>query len=172
MISAIENALAPLCGLGLWAAGRAADMLWLQFGERVRAPTSRSPEREVGEFALHVLCPWRVAGAAGVITGRSDIFVPSDPDQDEDDFRWDWPGRSIVDRQLKSWIDAHEKQPLRVLQIVVDRCAGFALRLENEYTVEVFPDAFSMPHDIREQWRLLQPGRETAHFVVNNQGWG
>lgn len=146
-------------------------MLWLQFGERVRAPTRRDPDREVGEYALHVLCSWRIAGSTGVITGRSDIFVPSDPDEDESDFRWDRPGRSIVDQQLKRWIDAHEQQPLRVREIVVDRCAGFSLRLEDQHALEVFPDAFAMPHDLREQWRLLQPGRETPHFVVNNHGW-
>jgi hypothetical protein len=172
VIYAIEKALAPLRGLRLWAAGRAADMLWLEFGERLRAPTERDPEREVGEFAIHVMCPWRIAGSGGVITGRSDIFVPSDPDEDEDKFRWDRPGRSIVDQQLSTWIEAHEERPLIVLEITVDRCAGFALRLDDVNSLDVFPDAFSMPHDIREHWRILQPAKDTPHFVVNNQGWG
>ena len=172
MISEIEKALAPLRGLRLWDAGRAADMLWLQLGERVRAPTSRDPERQVGAFALRVMCPWRVTGSAGIITGRSDIFVPSDPDEDESEFQWDRPGRSIVDQQLSTWIEAHKDRPLAVLEITVDRCAGFAMRLEDLNSLEVFPDAFSMPHDIREHWRILQPGQDTPHFVVNNQGWG
>jgi len=43
--------------------------------------------------------------------------------------------------------------------------------LTRPFILEVFPDAFSMPHDIREQWRLLQPMSETEHFVVSNQGW-
>ena len=170
MIAAIEAALAPLRTLPLWAAGRAADMLWLQFGPRHYAPTQSNPDREVGEFAIHIMCPWRLA--AGVITGRSDLYVPADPDEDESQFRWDRPGRSIIDHQLRALVAAHEQTPLCVREITVDRCAGFTLRFDAGVTLEVFPDAFSMPHDIREHWRLLQPGLETAHFVVNNQAWG
>ena len=147
-------------------------MLWLQFGERRAAPTVRGPDRVVGEFALHVQCPWRIAAASGVITGRSDIYIPVDPEVDEDDYPWDKPGSSIVDRQLRRWIEAHARDPLRVVDIVVDRCAGFRLSFANACSFEVFPDAFSMPHDIREHWRLLQPAAETPHFVVTNQGWG
>ena len=172
MIKAIETALAPLRGLPLWAAGRAAGMLWLQFGRRIHAPTVRDPSREVGEFALHITCPWRIGGSGGVITGQSDMYVPSDPDDDEGSFRWDRPGRSIVDQQLSVWIDSHATTPLIVLDIAVDRCAGFAVRFHNSNSFEVFPDAFSMPHDIREHWRLLRPALETPHFVVSNQGWG
>ena len=171
MIAAIESALARLRGLPLWSAGRAADMLWLALGARHKAPTKRSPDREVGDFALHVLCPWRISGSGGVITGRGDIYVPADPDEDEADFRWDRPGRSIVDAQLRHWIDAHAAAPLRVTDIVVDRCAGFTLHLDQNVAIEVFPDAFAMPHDLREQWRLLSPGRDDPHFVVNNHGW-
>ncbi len=172
MIASIENALAPLRGLPLWSAGRAADMLWLAFGARRKAPTTRSPNREVGDFTLHVLCPWRISAGGGVITGRGDIYVPADPDEDEADFQWDRPGRSIVDAQLRRWIDAHAGDPLRVVDIVIDRCAGFTLHLDQTVAIEVFPDAFAMPHDIREHWRLFAHGRDDSHFVVTNHGWG
>jgi hypothetical protein len=146
-------------------------MLWLHFGERRRAPTQRAPDREVGDYALHVLCPWRIS-RGGVITGRSDIYVPVDPDLDEMDFRWDRPGQSIVDSQLARWIGANAAAPLTVVDIHVDGCAGFTLSLPDGNAFEVFPDAFSMPHDIREHWRLFRPATSDAHFVVSNQGWG
>jgi hypothetical protein len=147
-------------------------MLWLHFGDRRWAPTDRDPDRDVGEFAVHVSCAWRVSARGGVVTGRSDIYVPADPDEDEEQFRWDRPGHSIVDQQLRSWIEAHVNEPLVVLDVTVDRCAGFTLRFANSAAFEVFPDAFSMPHEIREQWRIFRPAREAPHFVVNNQGWG
>ena len=172
MIQALENSLAPLREMPLWGAGRAADMLWLQFGARVGAPMARDPNREVGEYAVHVMCPWRLSGSSGVITGQNDMYVPADPDVDESDFRWDKAGSSIVDHQLRRWIQAHEQAPLRVVDISVDRCAGFILRFRHGIAFEIFPDAFSMPHDTREHWRIFEPGRETPHFVVNNHGWG
>ena len=41
--SSSAEALAPLQGLPLWDAGRAANMLRLQLGLRVHAPTRRDP---------------------------------------------------------------------------------------------------------------------------------
>jgi hypothetical protein len=55
-----------LRGLPLWSAGRAADMLWLSFGARRPAPTDRRPDREVGEWAVHLECPWRISAPDGV----------------------------------------------------------------------------------------------------------
>ena len=52
----IEMALAPLVGLPLWAAGRAADLEWFEFGAQhvvvARAGKAKGTERTVGDFAL------------------------------------------------------------------------------------------------------------------------
>ena len=154
----------------MWAIGRAADMLWVQFGREVSAPTARDPDRTTGEYALHVQCPWRLSGTAGVVAGSNDIYVPADPDIDEADFRWDRPGASIGDERLRRWIEAHAAAPLIVQAVEIDRCGGFVLRLQQDFAFETFPDATSTPHDIREHWRLLQPGRDARHFVLLNQG--
>ena len=145
-------------------------MLWLQFGRKVSAPTTREPSRMAGEYALHIQCPWRVSGAAGVLAGSSDIYVPADPEMDETDFRWDEPGNALGDERLSRWIGALETAPLVVQTVRVDRCGGFTLELPDEFAFEVFPDATSAPHDIREQWRLLRPGEDTPHVVLLNQG--
>jgi hypothetical protein len=146
LAASIETALAPLIGLPLWAAGQAADMLWLQFGAKVRAPSRRDPNRETGEYALHVQCPWRISGAAGVVAGSSDELV--------------------VDRRLATWLDAHRTDPLRVTSLQADRCGGFIAALTHEFALEVFPEDSSG----EEQWRLLQPGSEAPHFVVLGAG--
>jgi hypothetical protein len=60
-------ALSQIIGLPLTAARRAADMRTFQFG------TLRPVDRgSVGDFALHVQCPWRIEGPDGIVTGRSD----------------------------------------------------------------------------------------------------
>jgi hypothetical protein len=172
LIASIREALAPLHGLPLWDAGRAANMLWLLLGARVNAPTSRDPNRVTGEYALHLQCPWRVSFITGIVAGSSDMYVPADPEADEESFRWDRPGDAVADANLKRWIAAHSAAPLVVTAVDVDRCGGFVLQLSQEFAVEVFPTASSEPHDIREQWRLLMPGVEAAHFVLQNQGPG
>jgi hypothetical protein len=98
------------------------------------------------------------------------MYVATDPDMPEEEFQWDRPGASIADAQLRRWMESHAAAPT-VLAIEVDRCAGFVLRLPGEQAFEVFPDAFALPHDLREQWRLFQPAVESPHFVVSNHGW-
>lgn len=43
-----------------------ADTLGLGFGELHHAPTRRSPNRMVGEFALQIQCTWKYSGEAGL----------------------------------------------------------------------------------------------------------
>ena len=54
MKNEIESVLAPLVGLQLWGPARAANMLSIQLGSPRSAPTTRAPDRQVGEFAIHV----------------------------------------------------------------------------------------------------------------------
>jgi hypothetical protein len=173
LIAAVEEALAPLTGLVMWGPARAATMVSLQFGEPRKAPTARAPERLVGEYALHIQTPWRLSGAIGVIAGSADMHEPIDPDVPDEDFRFDIPGSSVLDHQLKRWSLAARSAPRRVVRVQVDRCAGFSLSLsEADERLEVFPDAFALPHYLREHWRVFQPDRESSHFVVTNHGWG
>ena len=78
----IRQALSQLVGLKLTAARRAADMRVFQFGELRPATNSTLPSREnmprgtIGEFALHIQCPWRIASHNKIITGRSDLWEP------------------------------------------------------------------------------------------------
>ena len=76
--------LSQIIGLPLTAARRAADMRTFQFG------TLRPVERgSVGDFALHVQCPWRIEGPDGIVTGRLDLWEPVEENApfDED---WDY----------------------------------------------------------------------------------
>lgn len=65
MKAEVDHARAPLRGLPLWALGRTADLLWVQFGirRRVRPHLATASdairEREVGQYALHSTEFWR-----------------------------------------------------------------------------------------------------------------
>ena len=75
--SEIENALRPLIGLKLSIARRAADLCNFQLGDiRTAAPGIRpGPRGTVGEYALHIQCPWRIDGPGGIVTGRPDLWM-------------------------------------------------------------------------------------------------
>ena len=168
LIARIRAALAPLEQQPVWSITRAADILSMQFGERRPAPTARDPDRIVGSYALHVSCGWRLSGTTGVITGADDVYVPAD--DSEEDFQWDQPGKALADARLRSWISAHTASPLVVERIAVDRCGGFVLQFPQTFAFEVFPAAGADPSQIREMWRVFQPGRESPHFVYLDHG--
>ena len=71
----VLTSLSQIIGLPLTASRRAADLRTFQFG------TLRAVERgSVGDFALHVQCPWRIEGPDGIVTGRMDIWEPVEHD--------------------------------------------------------------------------------------------
>src|SRR5206468_3725261 len=68
--SVVQEALEPLIGLKLSIARRAGSMLRnFHFGgvEEIEGGT-------VGQYALHIQCPWRIDGPEGIITGRADVW--------------------------------------------------------------------------------------------------
>ena len=52
--------VSELIGKAMWACGRAADMATFQFGGPRPVVDFYGRPREVGEYALHVQCPWRI----------------------------------------------------------------------------------------------------------------
>lgn len=65
MRNEIEQKLSAIQGLQIWAAGHAANMLWLQVGNRHIVPTRGGGTKEVGTYALTLI----VLGL-GHLTGR------------------------------------------------------------------------------------------------------
>ncbi len=64
MKDAIEEALGRLNGFPLWKVGR-ASIVWFQFGSRRTVQTARGGAKDVGEFTLHLDCPWELIGPDG-----------------------------------------------------------------------------------------------------------
>src|SRR4051794_18430335 len=85
----VQEALNEIVGMPLWALGRAADLAWFEFGSR-RTVQGTKGVKEVGDYALHVVCAWRITHADKIVTGRGDIFcTPSETSEPTPpDFDW------------------------------------------------------------------------------------
>ena len=155
----------PLKGLQLSIARRAADMRALHFG-RVTVTEKGS----VGEFALHIQCPWRIEGPEGILTGRSDLWEPIDGVGERDWDGWDYDtDGNLQDQRLNTLLGNYDPRTqssvnssglLTVAEIEADDLGGMTVVLSGGYRLVVFPAGST-----GEDWRLLQfPERQ--HLVV------
>src|SRR3954453_966577 len=113
-------ALSQIIGLSLTAVRRTADMRTFQFG------TLRPVERgSVGDFALHVQCPWRIEGPDGILTGRSDLWEPVEVNAPFD-ANWEYDkSPNLQDSRLKQWLTQHDLS-LVVRNVDADEFGGAA----------------------------------------------
>jgi hypothetical protein len=163
----IETATKVLIGEPLWGCTRAADMACFQFGQRRKAMGQNGREKEVGDHALHVQCPWRITQGDQVVVGRQDLYYPAEYAEDNSlptDFDWDHdPNRH--DKLLAS-LFGNEAQGFVVQQIEVGTAGSFRIILRSGFSLEVFPS-----DSLRgEHWRLFEPDKDRPHFVVTGNG--
>ena len=138
----VEQALACLVDQPMWAAGLAGPIAWFQFGSRRVVPNPRTGgTKEVGEYALHVDCPWRWVEA--------------------------W-GDSRADHHAEHGGLAHLGHPPPICNgaSATDRGA-IELSFNDGSRLLVEPD---LEEDTEEWWRLLQPSVDAPHFVVGSSG--
>ena len=162
----IQSALANLTGLELGAAHRAADMRMFHFGTMRPAAPSIIPSRKdkprgmVGDFALHIKCPWRIETENEILTGRSDLWEPV---QESDEFRYDeWDYEKDGNKQddvITEFFSSNEKAVVESVELTLH--GQFVLLLTHGIRIAVFPSGA-----VAEDWRLFRPGIDEAHFVV------
>jgi hypothetical protein len=142
MKRAAEQALAHLVGKPLWAIGKAASLAWFQFGER-RPVVARGKRKQVGDYALHVDCPWSWQSLAGPLIAD----------------------HTFTDYQLKRVL----AQPVDCCAARAEDNGSFELRFADssvlKVTVEDDPDA-----EAAEYWRLFRPYVDLPHFVISGKG--
>ena len=152
----VLTTLSQLIGLPLTAARRAADMRTLQFG------ALRAVERgSVGDFALHIQCPWRIEGPDGIVTGRMDLWQPAEEDSpfDED---WDYEkSPNLQDTRLERWLAEHESA-LVVKSVEADELGGASISLGQDFVLRIFPAGTRS-----EDWRLFRPTSGLRHLVIS-----
>ena len=165
----IESVMSPLMGLPLWDAGRAADLLWLAFGQRRTIPDFQGKPKEVGEYALHVQCAWRFVQGEKVLVGNRDLYYPRGyRDAKEEipkEFNWDVQGANRCDEMLAVLFAGGANQFV-VERIEAGQAGEFALLLESGFTLQIFPnDSLEGEH-----WRLFKPGSDERHTSYTGLG--
>ena len=159
----IEQAAGVLVGQPLLWFGRAADMAMIHFGVE-RTYVRNGKPRTVGDWALHIQCPWRIIRDGEILVGYSDMRVPPvgiDPevfDPDESRTRRD---------DLTDAFEVHGRQAHLVTMISATTTADLRLELADGCRLEVLPDFASSEADAYEYWRLFQHGPDMPHFVVS-----
>ncbi|MDO7873853.1 hypothetical protein Q5H93_03845 [Hymenobacter sp. ASUV-10] len=160
------HSLRQLVGLMLTGSTRAADMECLKFGEQ--AIVDRSGELyNIGEFALHLQCPWRITSSEKLLVGSSDLYEPADGISDADeDFDWEIIGNNLRDVRLQQLLI----QSKIVEAVETDAYGGFSLFLSQDLVFSAFP-SYSKNDEYHEYWRLLD-NREgpKPHIVVGPNG--
>ncbi len=159
-----------LRGLPLWDAGRAANLIWFEFGARKTVTKhTRNEQQVVGEWALHVQCAWRLTGPSGIEVAYQDIYYPASSEGKVDlgEFDWDRQGKNRCDEKLaKIWATDNQGR-FTVTNAVVGRNGFLTLELTDGWLLEVFPHS-SGP---QEAWRLFQPYAETEEMIFCGQGY-
>lgn len=156
-------------GMKLAIARRAASMRVFHFG---RVKFERDGNRSVGEFALHIQCPWRLEGPDGIVTGRADLWEPAEPNADIDWATWDYEeNENLQDRRIGRLLGGYDSKTqsfmndtecLIVEKVRADDFGGATISLSGGYRLVVFPAG-----SVGEDWRLLQPSSDLRHFVVS-----
>ena len=166
MKAEIEKATAVLVGKPLWTCRRAGDMATFQFGSRVKTLDLKGDPAEVGEYALHVQCAWRIARGDRVAVASRDLYYPADCGEDEDvppEFDWDHnPNRR--DRLIGVLFENGRREFL-VEGVEAGLAGSLHVALSDSLSLDVFPDdSFDGEH-----WRLFRPDKHARHFVVTGR---
>jgi hypothetical protein len=157
----ILEALSPLLGLPLTDISRAADMRMFGFGALVTQEV-RGQMRTVAPYALHVQCPWRIEGPAGIVTGRSDLSEAADPETEIDWDNWDYVNPPSLQDKLLGEFFNEQLASLIVNTIAADDCGGVVFEFAQGLKLRLFPAG-----TMSEDWRVFRPGDDAPHFVIS-----
>lgn len=156
----VKEALSVLVGKPLWASGHSAGLEWFQFGLRREVTGIRGNVKDVGEYALHVQCAWRITRQDRVVAASGDLHEASEQDSGESQ-------RTLtrLDDRLQQLFKADTVQ-FAVERIEVRDAGAFSITLADGFALDVLPDDSTDD----EQWRLFKPYSEGDHFVVTGAG--
>ncbi len=161
----VTLSLSKLIGLPLAIARDAADMKNFHFG--VVGPHS-SGKGTVGQYALHIQCPWRICGAEGIVTGLMDHYEPTEIDGEValEDGRYGNLQRARLggllgsyDEGTRSWVNGTGH--LIVEEVLTYDLGGFELVLSGGFRLQVLPCGSR-----GEDWRFFAPGSDD-HLVID-----
>jgi len=157
----VTGVLERLVGEPFMEFGRAADMMWLGFGEEVPAPTRRDSARRCAKHRLHASCPLRLDLPTAVLVASSDIYVPAEPRESLESFEWDDPGANLFDVSVSAYWRENPPGSVVVEAVSADAVGGIQLGLSTGQSLTLFPSRSGLT----EHWRYFGVNDE-EHFVI------
>jgi len=156
-----QDVLQVLSGLRLAPVGAAADMLWLHFGEMRSIVDRKGKARKVGEWALHLQCPWRFVHLGTVVLGSTDFGYDVVTGEKYD---WESKAESVFHRnsnQLNRMLDAEK---ITIGMVRCTEAGAFDLVFDHDLKLSVMPTESSR-HEYDESWRFFVPSGDFPHYV-------
>ena len=161
----IQAATAVLLGAELWTCRRTSDLVAFQFGERRAKKTFRGDLVDVGQYALHIQCAWRIARKDIVVVGSGDLYYPPDSTVQRAPADFDWAeGPNLGDELLLSLFDSDKRQFV-VRRVDVGDVGSLHIVMDHDLFLDVLPNETVN----EEYWRLFKPGSEEAHFIFGRE---
>ncbi len=164
----IQTAASVLLGRAVWRCTRAADMACFQFGQRRNVRNFRGDEAQVGEYALHLQCSWRIVKQDQIIVAAFDVFRPREGHETEDGLDFNWEAGNLLDDRIRVFFENDSRQ-YTVEDVQAGRAGALRLILEGEFSFEICP---CNSQEKLEHWRLFEPRSDRDHLVVTGTGIG
>ena len=165
----IASVLKVLVGYQLTVAHHAGNMRGFHFGK-----ITRMERKVVGEYALHIQCPWRIESQGAIVTGFQDwyIFVGTqDVEGLPEPESWDpASGGSLQERQLRALLacppdEGHpiinRTNTLFVTGVEEELHGGCRIALDRGTFIGFVPSSSRGEH-----WRFFRVGDQSPHLVV------
>lgn len=147
-------------------------MACFQFGGRHKRKTLRGNVCEVGDYALHIQCSWRIIRGDEILVGKEDLYQPQD--STASDTLFDWKKGNLQDERIKK-LFADDQRQFTVVGTALRAGGELDILFDDELRLEVFPNSSLQTHET-EHWRLFAPAldpelRDQApHLVFSGAG--
>jgi hypothetical protein len=137
------------------------------FGQRKQVHDYYGRPAQVGEYALHAQCAWRIVRGASVIVGSGDLYYPASHVESEsipEDFDWD-RDRNRRDELLGALFD-DGKREFTVRAVDLGTAGTCRIDFYEDMSLELFPeDSLTGEH-----WRLFGTEEGGAQIVSAGSG--
>lgn len=167
MTEEINKILLDLIGLPLTRTTRAANMECLKFGTVYRTDKD-GKKNNIGEFALHLTCPWRLTNETHIIVGSDDLYQQANETAEYDeDYNYHEFNANLRDIKLDKIISENK---LSIVSANADKFGGLEICFNNNIKLTVFPDLTSKADN--EYWRLIDKrDKKTKHLESWSTGY-
>lgn len=132
----------------------------LKFGTFYRTEKDGT-KNNIGEFALHLTCPWRFTNETQIIVGRDDLYQQADETSDYDE-NYDYYefNANLRDVKLDKLI---KENKLSVISVNADKFGGLEIFFDKNIKLTVFPELASKADN--EYWRLIDFRNEKSKHL-------